>query len=249
MDSNNSHEYYGRSSAELDPHCQKNGVLINTLGLTTTEELNKAEGELTSPRITSLVISPMRGVYDLDHAKQVHRYIFQDIYPWAGEVRRVDISKNDTRFLENELIGNAFVEIGQHLKDSGLFGGEFKSSKEFSKEAGTFFGALNHVHPFREGNGRTQRELLRLLAYDHGYSINWSGTSPMAMKNACIDFQHDPTGKSLAKLIYLACSSVPKEMDILSQFDLMKENKLEKSKFKDHVDSSVRPKNDGGKEP
>ena len=57
----------------------------------------------------------------------------------------------------------------------------------FAGEAGAFLVELNRIHPFREGNGRTQRVLLLQMARNAGYSIRWGGVSPEAMRRACID--------------------------------------------------------------
>lgn len=198
------HGYYGTSGPQNDPHVYPNGVLINNLGIQNTQDLNAAENTLTELRITQLAISPIEGGYDLAHARAIHRHIFGDIYPWAGEVRQVDIYKADTLFLEQVKIEAFFEKIDEHLQVSGLSGDPIDDQQAFCSAAGIFLGLLNHAHPFREGNGRTQRELLRLVARDHGYSIDWRGTSPQAMKAACIEAENDPTCRALGRLIYLA---------------------------------------------
>ncbi len=200
------HGYYGTSGPQNDPHVYPNGVLINNLGIQNTQDLNAAENTLTELRITQLAISPIEGEYDLAHAKAIHRHIFGDIYPWAGEIRQVDIYKGDTLFLEQAKIEAYFEQIDEHLQVSGLHCAPMEDQRVFCSAAGIFLGQLNHAHPFREGNGRTQRELLRLVARDHGYSIDWSGTSPQAMKGACIEAESDPTCRALGRLILLASS-------------------------------------------
>jgi cell filamentation protein len=203
------HGYYGTSSPESDPHVSSNGVLINNLGIQNTQDLNAAENTLTELRITQLAMSPIEGDYGLSHARDVHRHIFGDIYPWAGEVRQVDITKGDTMFLAHTHIDSYFERIRRRLLEGGLVGGQFDDVRAFAAAAGEYLGLLNHAHPFREGNGRTQRELLRLVARDHGYTLNWSGTSPQAMRLACIEVESDTSYRSLSRLIYLAAERSP----------------------------------------
>ncbi len=70
-----------------------NGVLRNILGITDEAALQRVEATLTAIRLAELEAQPLPGAFDLDHLKAIHRYIFQDIYTWAGELRQVDISK------------------------------------------------------------------------------------------------------------------------------------------------------------
>lgn len=202
------HLYQSDSEKDADPHVGPNGVLINLLAITNTQELQSAETTLSELRITKLGVTPIEGAFDLAHAKAVHKFIFQDVYPWAGETRLADIMKSNTLFLPWRELGAFFERISDHLGQSGLAGHTISDERAFSREAGMFLGLLNHAHPFREGNGRTQRELLRLLARDHGYRLDWSGTSPMAMKHACIAFEESGKADELSKLIRLASSRI-----------------------------------------
>ncbi len=198
------HLYRSASDRDSDPHIGPNGVLINCLGFSNTQELQAAETTLTELRIIKLSGDPIEGAVDLRHACAVHQFIFQDVYPWVGETRRTDIMKGETIFHSWRDLDTFFDRIANHLEQSGLTGQAITDEREFCQAAGTFLGMLNHAHPFREGNGRTQRELLRLLARDHGYQLDRSGTSPMAMKHACIAFEESGKANDLSKLIRLA---------------------------------------------
>ncbi len=69
------------------------------------EKLQQVERQLTMLRILELIDKPIYGNFDLQHLKQIHWYIFQDIYSWAGEIRKVDIAKGNmfcnVRFIED----------------------------------------------------------------------------------------------------------------------------------------------------
>lgn len=79
-----------------DPYTQPNGVLHNLLGIDDSSALASAEADITSARLIGLDRRRLPGEYDLGHLREFHRFIFGDIYDWAGELRTVDITKRDT---------------------------------------------------------------------------------------------------------------------------------------------------------
>ena len=70
-------------------------VLKNKLNITDADELKSAEREITSLRTAQLMIEPMDGTLDFGYLKQIHKFLFGDIYEWAGKVRTVNISKGN----------------------------------------------------------------------------------------------------------------------------------------------------------
>lgn len=183
------HYYVAGYSVEDDPYVLSNGVLINSLNLTTTAELGDAEAEFVPYRTAELWANPVQGQFDLAHLQEIHRRLFQDIYPWAGKLRKVDIGKGDTMFLANGLIqkraDELFVQLAaeDHLRNLEM--------SDFCQRAAEYLGKLNLIHPFREGNGRAQREFIGQLAREAGFLIDWSGNAPSAMINACIAARQD----------------------------------------------------------
>jgi cell filamentation protein len=79
-----------------DPYSLPNGTLRNRLGIDDAKALEAAEADITGARLVALRQLHLPGSYDLDHLRAFHRYIFGDVYEWAGELRRVDITKFDT---------------------------------------------------------------------------------------------------------------------------------------------------------
>lgn len=105
----------------------------------------------------------------------------QDIYEWAGEIRKVDIAKGNmfcnVKFIESQaedIFGKLKAE--NYLKDL--------SESEFSARLAYYFSEINALHPFREGNGRSQREFIRTLALHNGYVINFAKVSREEMQEA-----------------------------------------------------------------
>ncbi len=116
------------------------------------------------------------GKFDLFHLREIHRYIFQDVFPWAGELRQVGMSKvGGAPFAYPAYIVPALTELLGELKSEGFLMGLDRLS--FSQRAAYYLGEINAVHPFREGNGRTQREFVRQLALHGGHTLSWAGFS------------------------------------------------------------------------
>ena len=149
-------------------------VLINKLNIMDDEKLYDAELKLALIRLLELQNNPVKGKLDFTHLKAIHRYIFQDIYDWAGKIRTVDIGKGNlfctVRFIDDyaRSVFAKYFPSCNNAKDSRL---------GFIKTLAENYGDLNALHPFREGNGRAQREFARLVCLECGYYLDWFGTS------------------------------------------------------------------------
>lgn len=104
-------------------------VLKNRMGIRDMERLMRLEKRLTMLRIFELVDKPIQGKFDLKHLQSIHKYIFQDVYKWAGEIRRVDIAKGNM-FCNVKFIENQAEEIFGKLKEEEYLYG--LSKKEIS---------------------------------------------------------------------------------------------------------------------
>ncbi|MGZ4023288.1 MAG: Fic/DOC family protein, partial [Flavisolibacter sp.] len=124
--------------------------------------------------------------------------MFQDVYEWAGEARQVNISKGGTHFLPCSLIERGAHSVFSSLKIANHLEG--LPPDEFSKRAGHYLGEINHIHPFREGNGRTQREFINHLAQKNGYYIEWKNVTQKQMIEASIEADKG-NSEPLAKII------------------------------------------------
>jgi cell filamentation protein len=157
-------------------------VLTNLRGLNDPELLERFEARRSHQRISELIDKPLPGRFDVAHLKAIHRYIFQDVYEWAGQFRTVNISKGGhlfglATFLEPSLqqiltklaAENHLVELDADI---------------FAVRAAYFLGELNAAHPFREGNGRAQREFIRELGLKAGHYIDWRATTAKEMIEA-----------------------------------------------------------------
>ena len=144
--------------------------------------LQDAERELTGARIASLVTAPIAGKHDFEHLKAIHKHIFQDLYEWAGKARIITLSKGETGFSPAQNIDSFGNEVFGKLKGEDHLKG--LDREKFTERAAHYFGEINALHPFREGNGRTQREFIASVAQNAGYSFDWSRLTQQEMIDA-----------------------------------------------------------------
>ena len=150
-------------------------VLKNIPGIRNQEILDRFEADRVGQRSLELIERPLSGLFDIEHLQGIHRYLFQDVYEWAGDFRTVDIAKGNSYFahvpyIESTLKG-VFGELSEERHLRGL------NQERFASRLAQTLGTLNAVHAFREGNGRAQREFVRELAYKNSYWIDWSKVS------------------------------------------------------------------------
>lgn len=147
-------------------------VLINIPGLIEQKQLDAYERLVTADRLRMLALKPLKGNFNLKHLCDIHRFIFEDIYPFAGKLREEDISKGSFRFAHVRYLRDQTNQLLNELRREKLLVGMSKIS--FMDRLTHYLTELNVLHPFREGNGRVQREFIRSLALKSGYSINWA---------------------------------------------------------------------------
>ncbi len=169
-----------------DPYLDREtGIMRNRLGIRDQPTLDRVEAELTAFRAAELARSPVQGKFDLAHLQTVHQRLFGDVSEWAGKLRTVEIATGDTQFGPRSSIGSYMAQIADNLGHENHLRG--LDSEQFSRRAAYYFGEVNAVHPFREGNGRAQREFIGQLAHEAGYHIRWSGMSREEMTHASIE--------------------------------------------------------------
>ena len=166
--------------SEQDPYCYPgSNVLRNLFDLRSQAELSKAEADVTYLRIGQIERLPIAGKYDLDHLKEIHRRIFRDVYPWAGELRTVSMSKGGSLFCRHEFLVTEGQRIFDQLRQENLL--RALPQDAFCERLSYYFGEINALHPFREGNGRTQRVMLESIAKQAGYKIDFQQISRETM--------------------------------------------------------------------
>lgn len=150
----------------------KSSVLRNKFNIRDKELLAEQEVFFTSLRLMELNLKPLRGKLDFKYLKKIHKYIFQDCYDFAGEIRKVDIQKGSSKFCLARYIQIQGEEIFTKLEKYKYF--KNCTYDDFCEKLAYFMGDLISLHPFREGNGRANREFFRILCMKAGYDLDYS---------------------------------------------------------------------------
>jgi len=160
----------------LDPVCADcypgTTVLINKFDIRDEEKLNEIESVLSSARFAQWLNTPKAESFDFEHYKAIHRFLFSDLYNWAGQVRTVNLSKKGTQFTPAETVEHQAELVFKRLRACNYF--KDLPRGEFIEEIVDFYCVTNMLHPFREGNGRTQRLFLTQLVRNAGYDISFA---------------------------------------------------------------------------
>ncbi len=181
-------------------------VLKNKLGAKSNEILDEKQADLTAHRQAEIHIGRgPRGNFDANLIKALHGYIFQDVFEWAGHTRNEKFKLSDGTIVSEPSIrkvgGDPFAHASRIRSKLALLSKQISEKnclmnlprKEFAKQAAFLFGDLNSIHPFREGNGRTQRAFFRLIAEQAGHKLNFSGITHhrMAVASAMANAHND----------------------------------------------------------
>ena len=164
-------------------------VLVNKLGIRDKDALKAAEIEFVAIKQIALLEEPIPGRFTKTHMMRIHRFLFEDVYPFAGHIRREQISKGDTMFYPPDAIDSQLKKIFAQSHEKQLLK-ETDRQKQI-ENLSWVMAELNIVHPFREGNGRSTRELIRCMALEYGLHINWGNTDRETLINAAIDAVDD----------------------------------------------------------
>ena len=140
-------------------------MLDNKLGVTTSAELAREEERISKKKAIELFEN---GTLDklevgkISSLMAIHKALFEDIYDFAGEIRTVNIAKNNFRFAPVMYLEAALQNID-------------KMAQSTFDEIIEKYVEMNIAHPFREGNGRATRIWLDcILKKEIGYVIDWS---------------------------------------------------------------------------
>lgn len=186
----------------IDPNNQytypDSTVLVNKQNITNIEEAYRNEHLFVTRRLADLRLEPIQ-VYSMRDILAIHNYLFQDVYAWAGQYRKVNISKSGNPFMPIQSFNTAETHMN-HLIHS--YHQTANSKDEIIMHLSEILDNLNYFHPFREGNGRTQREVIRSLALSKGYSAQIRVEQDDEVYNLYMDgIVHEDLGKLKELLI------------------------------------------------
>ena len=186
-------------------YCYKDtNILINKLNIMDAKKLEDIERKLVIVKLYELRQNKKIGNFDIEHFVSIHKFMFEDIYPFAGLFRNENIAKGNFSFAKWEFIEDELKRLLNELKEENYLIGLNK--EELTKRLAYYMAELNVLHPFREGNGRTIREFIRQLAFKNNYVLDLQNTESKNMLDACIKSVYD-TDK-LEKIIYKCLSKI-----------------------------------------
>ena len=177
----------------------QSNTVKNLFGITNYDDLERIEAAIVTARYAEIIAGHgPQNQFDADHVKALHRHLFQDIYEWAGRTRdeRVVLSdgsiahepnlrKADGQpFVIGPAIPTALNAIAEQLRAANFLRG--LTRLEFAARAADVMANLNTVHPFREGNGRTQRVFVEQLAHAAGHDLDFTVISKEWMIRASV---------------------------------------------------------------
>ncbi|EFD04754.1 protein adenylyltransferase Fic [Peptostreptococcus anaerobius] len=140
-------------------------VLENKLNITSSSELERVEEKMSKEKAVGLFENKIIGQFEVgtfNGLAEIHKYLFEDIYEFAGQIRSVNISKGNFRFAPVLYLDDALRKIDNMPQDN------FDQIIEKYVE-------MNVAHPFREGNGRSMRIWLDcILKNSIGRVVDWS---------------------------------------------------------------------------
>lgn len=176
-------------------------VLRNIPDIREPVRLAAFEANATAARLVELDAVPLTGGFDVAHLRAIHRHIFQDVFSWAGEFRTVNISKGGQLFGAAAFVEQALHQVLQELPGEHYLKGFGREG--FARRAGWYMGEINAIHPFRDGNGRAQREFIRELGIGAGFVIDWSRANIDRMRAASVESFKTGKSSDLATVILL----------------------------------------------
>lgn len=185
--------------AGTDPYLDPStGVLRNLLEISSQDELDKAEADISYVVLIGLLDNPVPGSFDLAHYQALHKAMFGALYDWAGKLRTVELAKGNTRFAHVPYIAASAKTLFDELRRENLL--RDLNDEQFIERLAYYYSEINILHPFREGNGRTQRAFFTLLANQSGHRIKWEDLNEQENLDASIAAYTGDTSKLVAML-------------------------------------------------
>lgn len=143
-------------------------VPINKLGLKNWSDLEQAETTIILRKMQELPEEAQE--ISFKGLKALHKYLFEDVYDWAGKPRTYTTGRGEAAFARPEFIESEMERIFKELiKENYL---QNLDLNKFAERAAYYVNEINAVHPFIEGNGRTQRLFLTELVEKAGYEFS-----------------------------------------------------------------------------
>ncbi len=158
-----------------DIYTYKNGVLKNKLNITSYDELNKAEADIGFSKLVNIDLLDEQ-LQEEELIKKIHKHIFDEIFDWAGEYRKVSIEKMELVLPGCSILYSEPKKIKSDLKNRLILlnshNWQNMNIDELSKVFARELALLWRVHPFRDGNTRTTLSFAYIYAQKNNFPFD-----------------------------------------------------------------------------
>ena len=177
-------------------------TLKNKLGITDPQQLATAEADLSAFRLAELRIAPIPGGFDSVHLQEIHHHVYQDLYDWAGELRRADAGNRPASDVATSL-NAVFDRLGRenHLKGRSL--------EEWSHSVSAYIYELGTIQPFLTGNEVALREFADELARKNNFSLQWDTAPEIGANDAMRHLDQLEQSANIRRMVMLAMDTDP----------------------------------------
>ncbi len=192
--------------------------LTNPVAVALFERMVSADAETTLRRDTDRPRS-----LDLAHLSNIHEQLFADVYPFAGQLRYVDMGKpgqSGEPFLHHRWIETYTAAVTEQLRAQDNLAGQ-SDPGQWADRAAYYWAAVLHAHPFREGNGRSARIWVEDLAAVAGHDLDWTRSSADRNVHVAVAAGHGDYEPMRALLTVVAGGpvGVDRQVEALDDFD------------------------------
>jgi cell filamentation protein len=177
-------------------------TLKNRLGIRDPQQLGTAEADLTAFRLAELRIAPIPGGFDSVHLQEIHHHVYQDLYDWAGELRRVDAGSRPA----SDVATSLDAVFDRLARENHLKGG---TPEEWSHSASTYIYELGTIRPFLTGNEVALREFADELARKNNLSLQWDTAPEIGTNYAMGHLDQLEQSANIRRMVMLAMDTDP----------------------------------------
>lgn len=158
-------------------------ALPNKLGYTDPKDLEEYELEVAAARVWEIATEPERfgGDFDFTHLQRIHAHILQDVYDWAGEMRTTGTTGMGLVHCRPAYLPDETARFFNELQQALPLSSDVDQALETVAE---HWGELTQLHPFRDGNSRSQRVFFDLMLRESGHEVDWERVDAAAVHAA-----------------------------------------------------------------
>ena len=177
-------------------------TLKNKLGITDPQQLATAEADFTAFRLAELRTAPIRGGFDSIHLQEIHHHVYQDLYDWAGELRRVDVGNR----LASDVVTPLNAVLDRLGRENHLKG---RSPEEWSHSTSAYIYNLATIQPFLTGNEVALREFAVELARKNNLDLRWDTVTEIGTNDAMRHLDQSEQSANIRRMVMLAVDTDP----------------------------------------